>query len=132
MELRTHEGWGGQRPGAGRKPAAVSKKSRSFYVSDDEYRAMKDFLAAYREKQRSGVQDVDDLDKKFLNNEIMMDKMTREKRTPDPDEMVDYYKTKIAMIRAHRSNYEPYAAQEMEKYARLVAEWEMKGEQTKK
>jgi hypothetical protein len=47
---------------------------------------------------------MDDLDRKFLDNEIKLDKITKEKRTPDPSFMVDYYRTKIAMIRAHRSN----------------------------
>lgn len=69
---------------------------------------------------------MDDLDRKFLDNEIIMEKITREKRTPDPSFMVDYYRTKIAMIHAHRSNYEPYAAQEMEEYEHQAAEWEKK------
>ncbi|WP_349688188.1 hypothetical protein [Acidaminococcus sp. DS4831] len=47
---RNHEGWGGQRLGAGRKPALIPKKSRSIYVDDLEYKAVKRFLATLREK----------------------------------------------------------------------------------
>lgn len=46
--MSDNNGWGGQRLGAGRKPAAVSKKNRSFYLSDAEYDAVKDFLATLR------------------------------------------------------------------------------------
>lgn len=49
-EQRSHKGWGGSRLGAGRKPALIPKKNRSFYVSDDEYNALKEFLTTFREK----------------------------------------------------------------------------------
>jgi hypothetical protein len=38
--------WGGNRPGAGRKPSG--KKARQIYVTDEEYQKIKDFINTLR------------------------------------------------------------------------------------
>jgi hypothetical protein len=46
VECVTNDGWGGFRPGAGRKPSG--KKARQIYVTDEEYKKIKEYLESLR------------------------------------------------------------------------------------
>lgn len=47
-EKKKHPGWGGARIGAGRKAENGVKKTHSFYLTDNEYNLVKQFISYLR------------------------------------------------------------------------------------